>query len=60
MARRYMKTIKFFICKSWESTKLTTMKYYLMSIKMAVTKMTKDNASDGVGIWRTLHTVVLM
>lgn len=50
MARRYMKTIKFFICKSWESTKLTTMKYYLMSIRMAVTEMTKDNASDGVGI----------
>lgn len=48
-----MKTKKLFICKSRESTNLSTMKYYLMSIRMAVTKKAKDNTSDGVGMWKT-------
>lgn len=55
-----MKIKKLFICKSRESTNLSTMKYYLMSIRMAVTKKTKDNTSDDVDMWRTWHTIVLM
>lgn len=44
MAKKYVKTKGSISLKNQASTNLTTMKYYLMSVGMAIAKKTKDNS----------------